>query len=193
MSSVLSATATTALERQHHRAEAVVETMLTIANSLEQGRRIDNSLLTEVTLFLRIFPDQCQTAEEDTLLFPALEAKCTPPDIGLIASLKNDHRNLAALTLEVVELAEECAAGHDSVKEGLASTLRRLATLYREHIWREDHLLLPLAEKILSPEELNALNQDFERIESLISSDDVAKRIAQHTQRCECGMGEVLI
>ena len=48
MSAVLSATATTGLEREHHRAEAVVETMLTIADGLEQGRRIDNSLLTEV-------------------------------------------------------------------------------------------------------------------------------------------------
>jgi hemerythrin-like domain-containing protein len=193
MNAVLSATAITALEREHQLAEAVVETMLTIANSLEQGRRIDNSLLTEVIFFLRIFVDQCQTAEEDTLLFPALEAKCTPPDTGLIASFRNDHRNLASVTLELVELADECAAGHDSVGEGLASTLRRLARLYREHSWREDHLLLPLAEKILSPEELNALSQAFERIESRISSDEVANRIAYHTQRCQCGMGEVLI
>ena len=193
MSAVLSGTATTALEREHQCAEAVVETMLTIADSLEQGRRIDNSLLAEVIFFLRIFADQCQTAEEDVLLFPALEAKCKPPDAGLITSLRNDHRNLVSLTLELVELADEYAAGHDAAKEGLTSTLRRLATLYREHIWKEDHVLLPLAEKILSPEQLNALNQAFERIESRISSAEVAKRIAQHTQRCQCGMGEVLI
>ncbi len=193
MSAVLSATATTALEREHHSAVAVIETMLTIADSLEQGRRIDNTLVTEVIFFLRIFADQCQTAEEDTLLFPALEAKCTPPDTGLIASLRKDHRNLVSLTLELVELADECAAGHDSAKEGLASTLRRLATLYREHIWKEDHILLPLAERILPPEELETLNQAFQRIKSGISSDEVAKRIGQHAQRCQCHMGEVFI
>lgn len=193
MSEVLSSTAITALEREHHRAEAVVQTMLTIADSLEQGRRIDSSLLTEVVFFLRIFADQCQTAEEDTLLFPALEARCTSPDTGLIASLRNDHRNLVSLTLELVELADECAAGHDSAKEGLASTLRRLATLYREHIRKEDRILLPLAEKILPPEELDALNQAFQRIQSEISSDEIAKRITQHAQRCQCGMGEVFI
>lgn len=193
MNAVLSATAMIALEREHHSAGAVVETILTVADSLEQGRRIDDSLLTEVIFFLWLFADQCQTAEEDTLLFPALEEKCTPPDTGLIASLSNDHRNLVSLTLELVELADEYAAGHDSAKESLTSTLRRLATLYREHIWKEDHILLPLAERILQPEELDALNQAFQRIESGISSDEVAKRIAQHAQRCQCHMGEVFI
>jgi len=193
MTPVLSVTATTALEHEHQSVKTVVETISIIADDLEQGRRIDSSLLTEVIFFLRIFADQCQTAKEDRLLFPALEAKCMSRAACPIASLRNDHRKAGSLTLELVEAAEAYAAGHRSAKESLARTLRELATLYREHIWKEDYIFLPLAEKVLSPEEQGMLSQDFQSVESRISSDEVAGRIGQKAQRCLCHLGEVFI
>jgi len=164
MSPVLSATATAALERAHHRAEAVLQTLSTVADSLEQGRRIEISLLKEGVVFLQTFADQCQMAEEDALLFPTLEAKCSPSDASLIENLRNDHQNLAALTSELSKATDEYAVAGDPAKEHLARTLQRLVALCREHIRSEDHIVLPLAEKILPPEELNALFQAFQKI-----------------------------
>ena len=193
MSPALSTTTMAALARAHHSAEAVVQTILAIADSLEQARRIDTSLLTEVVFFLRTFSDKCQTAEEDALLFPAIEAKCMPPGSRLIENLRNDHQNLVTLTAELSEAADEYAAANNSGKERLASTLRRLAKLYSEHLRNEDYVMLPLAEKILSSKELNALLQAFQRIESEISLDEVATKISLRAQRCRCHMGEVFI
>lgn len=192
MSPALSTTTTAAL-RAHHSAEAVVQTILAIADSLEQARRIDTALLTEVIFFLRTFSAKCQTAEEDALLFPAIEAKCMPPGSPLIENLRNDHQNLMALTSELSEAADEYAAANSSGKERLASTLRRLAKLYSEHLRNEDYVVLPLAEKILSSKELNALSQAFQGIESDIRLDDVATKISLRAERCQCHMGEVFI
>ncbi|HYL38644.1 MAG TPA: hemerythrin domain-containing protein [Bryobacteraceae bacterium] len=193
MTPVLNGTATTALEHEHQSVKAVVQTISIIADDLEQGRRIDSSLLTEVIFFLRIFDRQCQTAKEDRLLFPALEARCMSGPACPIASLRDDHRKAGSLTLELVRAADAFAAGHGSANESLTRTLRELATLYREHIWKEDYILLPLAEKVLTPEEQGMLSQDFQRVESRISSDEVAGRIGQKAQRCQCHLGEVFI
>jgi hypothetical protein len=35
--------------------------------------------------------------------------------------------------------------------------LRDIATLYPNHIWKEDYLLFPLTDKVVSPEERHAL------------------------------------
>ncbi|HLJ15952.1 MAG TPA: hemerythrin domain-containing protein [Bryobacteraceae bacterium] len=191
--SPLKITATSALARDHHSAEAVVQTMLTIADSLEQGRLIDTSLLEDVILFLRLFADQCQTAKEETLLFPALEAKCLSPDEFQLAGLRDDHHHMASSPVELSEALHEYSTGHTSANEPLASTLRRLAQLYHEHLSKEDTILLPLAEKILPAEELDALCQAFQRTESGIGLDEVAKRISHHAQRCQCHMGIVFI
>jgi hemerythrin-like domain-containing protein len=191
VSSGSSATAMAAVQCAHRSAEAVVQTILAVADSLEQGRRIEISLLQKVVAFLRTFADQCQEAEEDALLFPALEAKCSPSDAGMIENLKNDHQKLVTLTSELSVATDEYVAANGSAKEHLTSCLRRLTALYREYIWNEDHIVLPLAEKILSPEELNALFQAFQGIESEISLNEAAKEINQQAQRCPCHMGEV--
>jgi len=191
MSPSCNATVTTALEHEHRSVDTVVEAISTIADDLEQGRRIDPSLPHEVVFFLRVFADQCQTAKEDSLLFPALEAKCMSPATCLIEGLKNDHERASWLTLELLKAADSYAAGHASARTPLARTLRDLAALYREHIWKEDYLILPLAEKVLAQEEQEMLSRAFQGVETAISSDDVASRIAKHAQRCQCHVGEV--
>ncbi len=100
---------------------------------------------------------------------------------------------MVSLTLEIAEAAEAYAAGHETAREFLARRLRSLGTLYREHLWNEDHVVLPLAEKILSPEELDVLSQAFQGIESRTSLEEVARRISLQAQRCDCLMGEVFI
>ena len=186
-------TATAVLEHDHRSIETVAVTMSTIADRLEQGRRIDTALLTEVIFFLRIFADQCQDAKEEGLLFPALQAKCVSDSACPITTLQNEHRKAGSLTLELLDAADAYAAGHASAPKSLLRTLRALASLYREHIWKENHVLLPLAERVLSAEEQDSLYEAFQGVESKIGPDEVASRIGQCAQRCPCDMGEVLI
>ena len=194
MTRISNMTATAALEREHRSVETVVATMSTIADHLEQGRRIDVSLLSDVIFFLRIFADQCQEAKEESLLFPALEAKCVSGSAcPTTTALKNEHQQAGFLTLELLQAADAYTGGNASAQESLVRTLRALATLYREHIWKENHVLLPLAERLLSQEEQDMLSQAFQSVESKIGPDEIAGRIGQHAQRCLCYLGEVFI
>jgi len=56
-------------------------------------------------------------------------------------------------------------------REGLIETLRKLIELYPSHIWKEDYLLFPMAEKLLSESEQKELSAQFARHEATIKAD----------------------
>jgi hemerythrin-like domain-containing protein len=60
-------------------------------------------------------------------------------------------------------------------------SLRGIATLYPNHIWKEDYLLFPLTNKVVSPEEQQALYQQFEQVEERVGR-DVHHRLEQFAE-----------
>jgi hypothetical protein len=55
-------------------------------------------------------------------------------------------------------------------KNGLVLTLRDLVRLYIGHMWKEDYLLLPMADKVLSDQDQAKLCDDFASIEKELGS-----------------------
>jgi hemerythrin-like domain-containing protein len=53
-----------------------------------------------------------------------------------------------------------------AVKEALVITLRALVRLYVDHIWKEDYILLPMADKVLSDNDHAKLCEQFDPIEA---------------------------
>jgi hemerythrin-like domain-containing protein len=56
-------------------------------------------------------------------------------------------------------------------KEALIGTLRRLIELYPAHIWKEDYLFFPIAEKLLSENEQKEFSAQFVKHEAEIGTD----------------------
>jgi hemerythrin-like domain-containing protein len=186
-------TAVAVLAREHSSLKPVIATMATIVDHLEQGRRVDASLLTEVIVFLRAFAEQCQEAKEEGLLFPALEGQCVSDPACSVAVLTDEHRRIGSLTLELSQSVDAYMTCQPSGAQSLMHTLRTLVVLYREHIRKEDQVLLPLAETAISEEEQAKLLEAFQSVESKINLEDAARKVEQHATRCLCFSGEVLI
>ena len=53
------------------------------------------------------------------------------------------------------------------VDETLINTLEALAEFFPDHIWKEDYLLLPMAEKVLSEEDKHSLADSLNLIDSI--------------------------
>jgi hemerythrin-like domain-containing protein len=62
-------------------------------------------------------------------------------------------------------------ANAESARNDLLLTLRELTELYPGHIWKEEYLLLPMADKLLSIDEQASLKREFEHAESNIGVD----------------------
>ncbi len=84
---------------------------------------------------------------------------------------------MQSLASELVENISGYVRGGGAHHERFVTSLRGLAVLYRQHLWKEDHLLLPMADQLLSNEDQRALHRAFGRLTSSMELGDLAAGI----------------
>lgn len=91
--------------------------------------------------------------KEEDILFPALEAYL-PRDIGPLAVLRGEHKELTGLFRRLVELGTvlSSARGDVLVCAEFEGTGRRLIQAFRDHVYKEDRILYPMVSRFLSAE-----------------------------------------
>ncbi|HET8666644.1 MAG TPA: hemerythrin domain-containing protein [Terriglobales bacterium] len=161
---------TEVLEREHHFIQQVVASLLLLAEELEKGAPVPPETLTDTLEFLRTFADRCHHGKEETYLFPLLEQKGVPPQGCPLGVLKKEHDSGRSLVAQLVAVSGKYA-NDDSKRQSLRTTLLSLAELYGGHIWKENYLLFPMTNKLLSSEEQDQLAKQFEDVESSIGPD----------------------
>jgi hemerythrin-like domain-containing protein len=152
------------LEREHQAIQKVVATMAVVADRLDTGPRVDAAILRDISTFLHDFSQDCHHAKEEQFLFPLLEARGVPASGCPIAVLHHEHQKGHALLAQLDDATQTFLA-RGAGKNALVATLRDIVRLYVDHIWKEDYLLLPMANKVLSENDHATLRQQFDSIE----------------------------
>ena len=192
MANTLVWTATTALAHEHRGMERVVRTIATIREDIECLRFVEPSILADVASFLREFARQCRQAKEEMMLYPLLEAKCMSRSAYLLASLAAEHNKVESLSSVLVKNALVYSSSGGACKGPLVNTLSSLVTVYRQHLWKEDNVLLPLAEEVLSRSEQDTLYQAFGNVTGAVALDELATGIERQLKYPPSHLGEIL-
>ncbi len=157
------------LEHEHLIIHRVVAAMAKLADELERGSNPAAQVLDDLLSFLEVFVDQCHHTKEDRWLFPVLLGKGIPSGGCPIGALEHEHERGRALGAQLSEAVRSYKTQDmAAAKPLLIRTLRDLVDLYPGHIWKEDYLLIPMANKVLSDEDQRELNEDFEQVEAQI-------------------------
>jgi hemerythrin-like domain-containing protein len=172
------------LEEEHHFIQKVVGAMAVLAETLEAGKEVEVKTLHEIVDFMRTFADKCHHGKEETHLFPALEKKGVPMRGCPLGILIAEHEKGRSLVSELAKAAEAHTTEIPLARESLVKSLRALTDLYPNHIWKEEYLAFPMADKILSAEEQDDLYEKFELVEKEIGL-DVHQRFEQFAERLE--------
>jgi hemerythrin-like domain-containing protein len=170
------------LEEEHRVIQKVVGAIAVLAEEVEGGRDVKPETFQEVVEFMRTFTDKCHHGKEETHLFSMLVKKGVPVRGCPIGILIAEHQRGRALVSELATASEKYAAGDTSSRKVLLQTLQNLRTLYPDHIWKEDYLLFPMTDKILSPEEQKDLHEKFEMVEKDMG-EDVHRRFEQLAEK----------
>lgn len=156
----------TAILRQEHEAVTrMLEAAERAAGKLERKEAVRAELLEGIGEFFELFVDKCHHGKEEELLFPALAKKGMPVDGGPIGVMLHEHEEGRELASGMRQLAGTYAKGDPAAGVGWAAAARRYARLLHEHILKENEVLFPMAERILSPGEGEALAAQFEQLE----------------------------
>jgi hemerythrin-like domain-containing protein len=162
---------TKVLEEEHHFIQKVIGAMAVLAETLEAGKEVEGKTLRDIVEFMRTFADKCHHGKEETHLFPALEKKGVPMRGCPLGALIAEHEKGRALVSDLAKAAEAHTTEIPLARESLVKSLRALTDLYPNHIWKEEYLAFPMADKILSPEEQRDLSEKFEIVEKEIGVD----------------------
>jgi hemerythrin-like domain-containing protein len=159
------------LEEEHKVILRMVKVLAAMHKRLESGEDIDDATLTEVVDFFRSFADRGHHAKEEDVLFPMLERNGVRSQGCPIGTLSGEHKQGRALMTALNDAIGKYANGDSTAKDTISATIRGAIELYPDHIWREDYLLFPITEKVLSKPELEDLTRNFDEVETKFGSD----------------------
>lgn len=170
------------LEEEHLIIAKVVGAAPVLADRLEAGQLVGAETLLEVVEFMRIFADKCHHGKEEELLFPALAKKGIPMQGCPVGALTAEHVRGRELVKELANAVDAYKSSDLAVSGEIVKSLRGIAELYPNHIWKEDYLLFPMTEKVLSTEEQHSLYCQFQLVEERVGP-DVHHRLEQFAER----------
>ena len=177
----MSKSLTEILEAEHRVIEKVVSAAHALNGRIEAGQKPDVDILRKIVEFMRVYADECHHGKEEKLLFPALGNLGVPIDGCPLGTLMGEHSRGRFLVTNLAEGADMLAAGDEQGLEKIKKGLSGIAKLYPNHIWKEDFLLFPMTNKVMSQNEQKEMLQPFM---------DVDERLGNETLQLHCDFSE---
>ena len=113
--------------------------------------RPNYELMTDIVNYLRHFPDQHHHPREDAAF--ALLAERDPAVKLSVARLQQEHRVIAAAGEDLLRALSEVDSGSLIERAAVEAIAAMYLVYYRHHIATEEREVLPLAKKLLGPED----------------------------------------
>jgi hemerythrin-like domain-containing protein len=157
--------ATDVLMQEHRLIERVLDALEVAAGYLEHSQPVPPAFFLEAADFIGGFADGCHHRKEESVLFGAMIESGVPAGGGVIDMLLEEHERGRAFARGLREGARRLQAGDASARAQVLSNVRGYVALLREHIVKEDGMLFPMADEMLSPEQHKRVVEGFDRVE----------------------------
>lgn len=183
--------ATEVLKTEHRAIERMLAIVEEAARRLHEGQDVDPDVIRSAIDFIRTFADHCHHVKEEDTLFPLLEERGMPRDSGPIGVMLLEHEEGRDYVRGMAAAVEQYAAGDKGAGAAIAENARGYVGLLRDHILKEDTILYPMADNVLSESDQEALVAKFDKLETEVIGEGVHERYHQLLDDLERQMGLV--
>jgi hemerythrin-like domain-containing protein len=143
-----------------------VKLMLMILNKVcANPDEINQEHFTKILEFLKIFVDKCHHGKEEDLLFPAMEKAGVPKEGGPIGVMLIEHQQGRGYINGMSEAFDKLQKGERKASAKIAENGENYIALLTQHIDKENNILFPMADKMLSKTTQDELAEEFEKLE----------------------------
>lgn len=168
--------ATEELTHEHRVIELVLGALERMAREVEMGQPLVRDRAEKALEVLRNFADKCHHTKEEQHLFRALEARGMSRETGPLGVMLHEHE-LGRSHLRGMQRALVGAAEADpEAGPAFARHARAYTDLLRQHIQKEDQVLYPMAERMLSGEDDAELAAAFAQVEREVMGEGAHER-----------------
>jgi hemerythrin-like domain-containing protein len=163
------------IKDEHRSLGAVLHGLLYLVDELEAGRmQADYTLLGAMLRYIEEFPETLHHPKEDRYLHPHIRLR-SAEGAALLEALEQEHVHTRDLNNA---LATTFAAYQQSGSDGFAAfaeAVRNYSEFHWAHMKREEEEVLPLAQKVLLPEDWAEIAAAFSENQDPIVADDARK------------------
>jgi hemerythrin-like domain-containing protein len=158
--------ATDILKHEHQIILMVLDAAQREAQAIQQSRKVDEKTIEEYLDFLRNFADRCHHAKEEDLLFVKMQQNGISGQGGPIAVMLAEHNQGRKHLKAIADALPEAAVGNSEAIDAISNNLLGYVNLLAAHIYKEDHILYPMADRLLNAQDQVQLMREFDRVEA---------------------------
>lgn len=151
------------LKNEHEAILSAIQILERMVAGMEKAPSVNTKDMHDFIGFLKEFADKCHHGKEEGLLFPALIQAGLPEKGGPIGVMLADHAQGRQF---IREMEEALSPQVDRVR--LAQAAGGYAALLRNHIQKENMMLFPMTDKMLTEPQLEQLYEGFEEHEEKV-------------------------
>jgi hemerythrin-like domain-containing protein len=133
---------------------------------IQSGGPVPEVRIAQIIDFIQNFADRCHHAKEEKLLFSRMQERGMPVHGGPIGVMLQEHDDGRRRVRAAAEALPGAEAGDAGARTALTANLLAYVHLLRAHIDKEDNVLYPMADRILSAADQADLAAAFERVEA---------------------------
>ena len=159
-------TPTDELKHEHQIILMVLGAVEREMREIQAGGPVPETRIGQMIDFIQNFADRCHHAKEEDLLFTFMQERGMPIQGGPIGVMLQEHDEGRRLVRAAAEALPRASAGDDGARTALATNLLAFVRLLRVHIDKEDHVLYPMADQLLTAADQADLSAAFERVEA---------------------------
>ena len=151
------------LKNEHEAILASLKILGALAGRLQRGLDVQRRDIHDFIAFLREFADKCHHGKEEGILFPALVKAGIPEKGGPIGVMLSEHTEGRELIKEM-----EAAVSGKEDHERFTRAAKQYSSLLQAHIEKENSVLFPSAESVLTVAQWDQIQDAFEQHEQKV-------------------------
>ena len=152
------------IKSEHKNLGAVLYSLEKLIEEIDSGKQPDFAIFHGLFTYIDRFLDRFHHPKENDYLFPKVLERA-PQSKELIAELGRQHGEGEILFIEVLKALSAYEFSGDSEYAHFRKLVLEYAQFERDHAFKEEREVLPLAKEVLRAEDWQAIDNAFEENE----------------------------
>jgi hemerythrin-like domain-containing protein len=177
--------ATEFLMEEHRLIERALFALERATNRLSRGEDVYLRFFAGTTYFISGFAERCHHTKEEEVLFPAMVSTGLPRETGPVAMMLADHAESRRLTQMMRQMIERYQGGDLQAKDQVVRSALGYVRLLRQHIYKEDNILYPMADSVIPNDQLQQIHEAITRAEYTEDGEEIHEKYRGLVERLE--------
>ncbi len=167
------------LVNEHNAVLIMLQVMDSFAQKAADEKTLNTEHLDKIIEFLQVFVDKCHHGKEEKELLPVLLAVGNAKDKIMVDLTLKEHEEGRNFVRGIKGNLDLYKLGNQQALDGIITNIKNFNRLLKEHIRKENTILFPRADEIISEEKQIEMEKAFTGIEKEVIGEGVHEQFHQ--------------